>query len=108
MQHNLLLKKLADLQVSEQSFLWLAECLRNRTQQVIYGGSASDVTPVTSGVIQESSLGTCLFVAFMNDLQSKLKTCKLYLFTDDSKMAGSAKSETKCALIKADLNAIGE
>ena len=105
-QHHLLLNKLALIRVAKQTIQWIENFLLNRTQQVVYGNARSVVTPVTSGVIQGSSLGHCLFLAFINDLHKKDKTCKLFLFADDSIMTGSAETMADCLLTQADLDAI--
>ena len=105
-QHNLLQDKLALLRVAKQPIHWIENISTSRTQQVVYGNALSAATQVTSGVIQGSSLGFCLFFAFISDLHKKVKTCKLFLFADDSKMASSAKTMAYCLLTQADLDAI--
>ena len=78
----------------------------NSTQQIVYGSARSAVTPVTSGVIQGSSLGPCLFFAFITIFTKKVKICKLYLFADGSKMVSSARTVADYLLTHVDLDAI--
>ena len=54
-------------------------------------------------LLQGSSLGSCLFIVFINNLHKKFKTSKRFLFADDSKMASSAKAMVDCLLTHADL-----
>ena len=105
-QHHLLLDKLALLRVTKQPIQWIENFLMSRIQQIICCNAQSSVTLVTSGVIQSLFLGPCLFLAFTNDLHEKIKTCKLFLFADDSKMASSVKSMADCLLTLADVDAI--
>ena len=104
--HGIVLQKLARLGLGEQPVQWMANFLSDRTQIVSYCGALSDAASVTSGVIQGSSVGPLLFVAFINDLPDQISNCDLLLFADDPKAIGKSDNEHDHALIQDDLSAI--
>ncbi len=60
----------------------------NRKQRVVINGTASDWTPVTSGVPQGSALRPFLFIIYINDIDVGLNNLILK-FTDDTKIGNS-------------------
>ena len=60
-----------------------------------------------SGVIQGLLLGPTLFTGVINDLPSQLETCKIFLFADDGKAVGPARSTVDRDAVQRDLHTIG-
>ena len=66
--------------------VWLGLSLINlndRTQQVVVDGESSATAPVTSGVPQGSVIRPILFMIYINDLPTSVKS-KVRLFADDT------------------------
>ena len=69
-KHDIVLKKLTQLGVSEKFFHLLRDYLNGRTQRVKINNSLSDKMSITSGVPQGSILGPLFFLIYINDLPS--------------------------------------
>jgi retron-type reverse transcriptase len=80
--HDILLRKLTGLGIDKRVVRWIQHFLDGRTQRVKIGNEMSDFGSVTSGVPQGSVIGPLLFVIFMNDLTSNIRS-KVRLFADD-------------------------
>jgi hypothetical protein len=81
--HAKLIRKLETVGVSKQLTEWTAEFLRDRSQAVTLQGTKSEWCPVTSGVPQGSVVGPSLFLLYINDLPSAVRS-KVRLFADDT------------------------
>ena len=83
--HDLLLTKMISFGITGTLLLWFKAYLSDRTQCVQVNNATSDFLPVISGVPQGSILGSLLFVLFINDLPTNLKSTLSFLFADDTK-----------------------
>ena len=64
---------------------WITEFLKDRRMRVRVHGSFSNWAEVFSGVPQGSVLGPLLFLLFVNDLPSVIKS-HIRMFADDTKI----------------------
>ncbi len=71
--------------------------ISNRKHRAVINGSASDWTPVTSGVPHVSVLKPVLFVIYINDNSVGLNNF-LAIFADDTKIGNSVISDRTCSL----------
>ena len=84
--HNILLEKLASMNVSNPFWLWIRSCLTGRTQQVNLHGTLSSIQPCPLGIPQGSVISPTLFNIHINDLEDtvpnlvNINTCK---YADD-------------------------
>ena len=92
-RHDIVLKKLTQLGVSEKLFNLLQDYLPGRTQRVKNNNSLSDEMNITSGVPQRSFLGPFFFLIYINDLRSVVFSSVALLFADDSKLIYSGSPE---------------
>ena len=82
--HELLMSKLASIQVNPYIIQWIRCYLTNRSQLVVVGGEVSTVLSVLSGVPQGSVLGPLLFILLLNDVTLQISPgSTLSLFADD-------------------------
>ena len=86
---------------------WIKAFLSDRTQQVIVNGETSQCKEVTSGIPQGSRLGPLLFVIFINDLPTQVKS-DLFLFADDTKIFRNIRSEDDRETLQKDINTMFE
>ena len=82
--HEILLRKLEQLQGPRQCLAVLNSYLLNRRQVVVVNGKYSSSVAVTSGVPRGSVLGPIMFIAMMHDINSVVSVGNsLSLFADD-------------------------
>ena len=85
-EHGILLRKLAEMNVTKGFWLWVRIFLDGRSQQVNVGGSLSSIKPCPAGVPQGSVISPTLFNVHVNDLENSvpdqllINTCK---YADD-------------------------
>ena len=82
--HQQLLSKLEDIGVHGTELAWFQSYLYDRMQCVNIGKVRSSLRSISSGVPQGSILGPLLFIVFMNNLPSTIKTCETQLYADDT------------------------
>ena len=94
--HDLLLSKLADLQLSETSINWMKSYLTGRKQITKFKHFTSEEQEVTSGIPQGSILGPLMFVCFTNDFPSSFnESSKIMSYADDTQIIVDAASLTE-------------
>ena len=82
---------------------WIKSFLSDRTKKVVVEGKSSSSAPVTSGVPQSTVLGHLLFLAYINDLPSKVNA-KARLFADDCLLYRNIKTDEDAESLQDDLN----
>ena len=91
--HSLLLHKLAELGLAENSINYVKSYLTNRKQRTKFNNCISEEETVKSGIPQGSILGPILFVCFTNDLATEFnQDCKVISYADDTQLIVNAKS----------------
>ena len=101
--------KLKAYGIAGNLLLWIKDFLTGKTQQTRVGNALSEITALTSGVIQGSCLGPLLFVLYINDIVGVFNngiTCKLY--ADDVKMYTVVKSDIDCQRLQQALDKLQE
>ena len=99
--HNLLLRKLSYIGVTNWELDWFMDYSRNRTQVVDYQGVLSNPEEVSIGVPQGSILGPLLFILHVNDLSQVVTKCSILMYADDTVLFFSAK---QASIIEETLN----
>ena len=102
--HDILLNKLYNMNVSKSALDLMKSYLINRKQYVTYHGYTSDSFNVMSGVPQGSNLGPLLFLIHINDLPETLSNSNKLLFADDLKIYKSIRSINDCRDLQEEIN----
>ena len=106
--HEDLLYKLKSMGISGEFYDLLVNYLSGRLQRVILNGQTSSWRPILAGVLQGSILGPFLFLIYINDLPSRLKSNDK-LFADDTSVFTIVKDENESAnVLNNDLSLISE
>ena len=84
--HNILLRKLEHYGIRGVCNSWFKSYLSNRSQFVSVPGFDSSPLPIIHGVPQGSVLGPLLFLIYINDLHSAIKSCLVHHFADDTNL----------------------
>ena len=101
--HQCLLRKIEGYGIRGEILGWIKAFLSDRTQQVIVNGESSQCKDVTSGIPQGSVLGPLLFIIFINDLPTQVKS-DIFLFADDTKVFRTIKSADDQETLQDDIN----
>ena len=84
--HGILLRKLAEMNVSKCFWLWTRSFLEGRSQQINLGGALSSIMPWPLGVPQRSVLSPTLFNVHVNDFEDSIPdhlNINTYKYADD-------------------------
>ncbi|PIK35511.1 putative RNA-directed DNA polymerase from mobile element jockey-like [Apostichopus japonicus] len=84
---------------------WIKSLLTNRTHSVVLDGVASSSIHVTSGVLQGSVLGPCLFLFYINGIAQNLHSTTR-LFADVAMIYMAMKNEMDAKLMQKDLDTL--
>lgn len=101
--HTILINKLANLGVSGSLLQWFSSYLIGRTKRVQIGDALSEVTDVTSSVIQGSHCGPILFALFINDISDVLGV-GFNMYADDIKLYFEVDSLDDCSVLQNNLD----
>ena len=72
-QHDVLLSKLSELEISKSMLGWFRSYLSMRKQRVLANGTLSSYQTITQGVPQGSVLGPIFYILYANDITKTLK-----------------------------------
>ena len=103
--HQRLLRKLHNIGIKSKTLKWIDSFLTNRLQQVVVEGEASDKCKVTSGVPQGTVLGPLLFLVYINDLPSRIRS-NVRLFADDCIVYRDIKNTRDTEILQDDLDTL--
>ena len=81
---------------------WIEDFLSNRTQKVLVNGEKSDPVNVLSGVPQGTVLAPLLFLYYVNDLPSLVKS-KIRMYADDTLIYNTIHNINDCLQLQNDL-----
>lgn len=84
--HQILLSKLHKYGIRGNSYSWFLSYLSNRMQLVKIDDVKSDLTNISHGVPQGSTLGPLLFLLYINDLPNVSPILKVRMFADDTNL----------------------
>ena len=96
--HKRLVRKLRGYGIDGNILAWISDFLNNRKQRVSVNWGE-----VTSGVPQGSVLGPTLFILYVNELPSLVRS-KIKMFADDTKLYGPVRNHADARIIQDDLN----
>ncbi len=105
--HNKSMFKVKQLGIDCNVHNWIENWLNNRKQRVVINDTASDWTPVTSGVPQGSVLWPVLFIIYINDIDFGLNNL-ISKFADDTKIGNSIITDHDRRSLQEDLRRISD
>jgi len=103
--HSRLLRKLEHSGIRNSTLSWITDFLQGRTQDVVLDGQTSSESPVTSGVPQGTVTGPLLFLVYINDLPSRVRST-VRMFTDDCLLYQEIHSMNDTKIFQDDLDSL--
>lgn len=103
--HKRLLHKLTKLNIDTPVITWIESFLSNRYQCVVINETVSPPQHVRSGVPQGSVLGPLLFLIYINDIHTNIKS-NIRLFADDCVIYHPIRKESDSLELQNDLRKI--
>ena len=95
--HTILLSKLEHYGIRDSSLTWIASYLSNRKQSVKLNVVNCKHERLSFGVPKGSILGPLLFIIYVNDMHSAVKSSIMHHFADDTNLLVSSKNPNKIA-----------
>ena len=105
--HKKLLRKLEHYGIESHTHLWIQTWLTNRTQKVVVEGEMSEKLKVLSGVPQGTVLGPLMFLLYVNDISTGIRS-SIRLFADDCVLYRVIETTEDHNILQQDLNTLVE
>jgi len=83
-RHSALLRKLAQLNIPDNIYNWLANFFNNHSHCTVFGGQQSTLLDVTASIIQGSAIGPAAYVITAGDLHAVVPGNSLCKYADDT------------------------
>lgn len=99
--HNILISKLINFNLSRKSLSWFESYLKGREQCVTINDVRSAFLKIETGIPQGTVLGPILFSLYINDLPDVCPDIGLQMYADDTVVYASGKT---CTLVAEKLN----
>lgn len=82
--HELLPLQLQAVGIMSDSYNWILDYLKDRSQFITVNGSSSSTKPINYGVPQGSLLGPRLYSIYVNDLPDAVTEGEVDMYADDT------------------------
>jgi hypothetical protein len=103
--HDVLIQKLRnDYGFGGNLLRWFCSYLTNCKEGVTVLGAMSNPLSVTSGVPQGSIFSRALFLLYVNDLTSTVKSSQVVMFADDTKLFKEIRTENDAKQLQNDIS----
>ena len=96
--HPILLQKLHDIGLSDNTCNWFRSYLTNRTQAIAVNDKISKTRTITYGVPQGSTAGPILFIIYITDIVHHVGNCSITLYADDAVISSTDPNALQTAL----------
>jgi Reverse transcriptase (RNA-dependent DNA polymerase) len=83
-RHTTLMKKLAELDLPDQVYNWLAAFFTGHSHCTVYCGQTPTLKTITASIIHGSAIGTAAYVVTASDLKAVTRGNLLCKFADDN------------------------